>query len=198
MFLRLKLRYDYLLLEKRNLFSVFFGLFVFITLLFLLFLFTLPHLNMFEITQYLSSRLVMSQISGAPHFFEYDFDAGKVLVNHFLEALQLGDYAAPGQIIMQQLYPLKFALGELNYISVPAIYEAVSIFGFLLGILMFAGIYTALRVLFLLREKANKNQRIFFTVIASYSICNSNLSSSILPFYIFNNSSDSSYFISSY
>lgn len=178
----LKLRYDYLLLEKRNLFSVFFGLFVFITLLFLLFLFTLPHLNMFEITQYLSSRLVMSQISGAPHFFEYDFDAGKVLVNHFLEALQLGDYAAPGQIIMQQLYPLKFALGELNYISVPAIYEAVSIFGFLLGILMFAGIYTALRVLFLLREKANKNQRIFFTVIASYSICNSNLSSSILPF----------------
>jgi hypothetical protein len=178
----IKLRYDCLLLGRRNLFPVLLGFFVFFTLLVLLFIFTLPHLNMFEITKYLSSRIVISQISGAPHFFDYDFDAGKVLVNHVLEAMQLGNYDAPGQIIMQKVFPIQFALGEMNYISIPAIYEAVSVFGFLLGTLMFAGSYTALRVLFLLREKSNKNQRIFFTVIASYSICNSNLSSSILPF----------------
>ena len=180
--LSIKLRYDYLLLGKRKLVSIFFGLAVFVVFLFGLFLVTLPHLNIIDITQYMSSRIIISQISGAPHFFEYDFNAGKVFVNHVLEAMQLGDYDAPGQMVMAKLFPLQFAVGEMNYISVPAIYEAVSIFGFLLGTVMFATIYTALRVLFLMREKSNKNQRIFFTVIASYSICNSNLTSSILPF----------------
>ena len=178
----IKVRYDYLKLGKKPFFKIFFfgiGIFALLALLFAL---TLPDLNFMKLVEYLFARIAISQISGAPHFFDIHFNIANVLFNHILETAQLGDFEAPGQFVMSKLFTDQYNSGLMNYISVPAGIEAIAIFGIIAGSLIYLIIYLFIRLIFTLKESVSENRRVIMTTLSGYAICNSNLSSSVLPF----------------
>ena len=178
----IKLRYDFLLGR-----GLAFGKYIILSaigigILIQAFILTMPAQSLDLVFEYLFMRTILSQISGAPHFFDYNWTAIEVIGFHVTEALQLGDFQAPGQVIMERLYPEAFSQGLLNFISIPAWYEAMAVFGFVVGGIILGFVYYLLRTAIHLRHTTDRNQRLLFTVVSSYMFCGSNIGSSILPF----------------
>ena len=178
----IKLRYDFLLDR-----GLAFGKYIIwsavgIGILIQAFILTMPEQSLGLVFEYLFMRTILSQISGAPHFFDYSWISIEVIGFHVIEALQLGDFQAPGQVIMERLYPEAFSQGLLNFISIPAWYEALAVFGFVVGSIMVGFVYFLFRTGVFLRHTAEPNQRLIFTLVSSYMFCGSNIGSSILPF----------------
>ena len=178
----IKLRYDLLLGRGLAFLKYIIWSVIGIGILILAFILTMPEQSLTQVFEYLFMRIILSQISGAPHFFDYSWIAIEVIGFHVIEALQLGDFQAPGQVIMERLFPEAVSQGLLNFISIPAWYEAMAVFGFVVGSIIVGFVYFLLRTGIFLRHTADPNQRLIFTVVSSYMFCGSNIGSSILPF----------------